>query len=209
MRINPIVFPLALVIVSPLWANWGSDAGGSVGTGSFHAFGTDQVEMENENLEIRLFHDRAKVQVEYILTNTGSELDVRAGFPCLGLGSGSGAAKCVEVEDYQLEANGVLVPFQTEKGDVKNWKQLFGEDFLYMSERIAEDYGELIPRMLWLTSTVHFGKGESKRKSRSTTNPFMNTAKADGPMTWIITATTFDTCYRPGEPGRVPSRKGR
>jgi hypothetical protein len=46
---------LLLAWSTPVHANWGSTAGGSVATGSFRAFGTDQVEMQREDLRIRLF----------------------------------------------------------------------------------------------------------------------------------------------------------
>ena len=41
--------------------------------------------MCRENLHIRLFRDRAKVEVSYILHNTGPVIDVRAAFPSLGV----------------------------------------------------------------------------------------------------------------------------
>jgi hypothetical protein len=86
MREHRFYFALLLTAASaPLLANWGSTAGGSVATGSFHAFGTAQVEMQREDLRIRLYRDRAKVEVDYILRNTGPAIDVRAGFPSLGV----------------------------------------------------------------------------------------------------------------------------
>lgn len=66
---------------TPVHTNWGSTAGGSVATGSFRAFGTDQVEMQREDLRIHLFRDRARVEIDYVLHNTGPAVDVRAGFP--------------------------------------------------------------------------------------------------------------------------------
>src|SRR5437016_4209401 len=106
-----------LLGAAALLANWGSDAGGSVGTGTFGAFGTNQVEMQSENLTIALYHDRAKVTVEYVMKNRGDAIDVKAGFPCLGLESPG--KNYLEIEDYQLTADGTPVPHQTEKGDVK------------------------------------------------------------------------------------------
>ncbi|HLJ51228.1 MAG TPA: hypothetical protein VKU01_34705, partial [Bryobacteraceae bacterium] len=63
----------------PLLANWGSDAGGSVASGSFRAYGTSQIEMQSENLTIVLYRDRAKVTVEYVMKNTADAVDVKAG----------------------------------------------------------------------------------------------------------------------------------
>jgi hypothetical protein len=59
MREHRFYFALLLTAASaPLLANWGSTAGGSVATGSFHAFGTAQVEMQREDLRIlREFRD--------------------------------------------------------------------------------------------------------------------------------------------------------
>ncbi len=144
--------------------NWGSDAGGSVATGAFRALGTAQVAMENEDLNIELFRDRAKVHVEYILRNTGEAVNVKAGFPCLGVLSEK--KNYTEVEDYSLTANGQPVPYHIEPGDVKNWKQFFDQDFLGMVQGPEDEAGDQSPcsvcRIWWLASTVHFDKGETK-----------------------------------------------
>src|ERR1017187_4299622 len=96
--------PLILVASStPIHANWGSVAGGSVATGSFHAFGTDQVEMQREDLRIRLFRDRAKVEIDYVFHNTGPAVDVRAGFPSLGVQLED--VKHREIENYTITAD--------------------------------------------------------------------------------------------------------
>lgn len=84
-----IISALLTVAECPLFANWGGEAGGRVGTGSFNALGTTQVEMQNEDLFIQLYRDRAKVQVDYALWNAGGAVDIRAGFPCLSLSSKS------------------------------------------------------------------------------------------------------------------------
>jgi hypothetical protein len=150
----------------PLRANWGGEAGGSVATGGFKAFGTTQVEMQSENLLIQLYRDRAKVQVDYVLRNTGEAVDVRAGFPCLSMSSKS--TRLLEVEDYQLMAGGRVVPYHIEQGSLGNWKTLFDPDFAkiaegaWLSEKDEENNQPSQQTLWWLVSTVRFEKGETK-----------------------------------------------
>jgi len=158
MRISFIVCAL-LAVSLPLCANWGSDAGGSVGTGSFRAFGTNQVEMQSENLTIVLYRDRAKVTVDYIMKNTGDAVDVKAGFPCLGIENEQ--LKCIEIEDYQFTVDGQPIAFKTEKGSLGNWKTLFSAKFLEMAA-MGDDRPCGVCRLWWLSSTVHFDKGASR-----------------------------------------------
>jgi hypothetical protein len=148
-----------LLLTLSAYANWGGEGGGSVATGNFRAFGTSQVEMQNENLTILLYHDRAKVTVEYVMKNTGGAVDVKAGFPCLGLGEE--VITCVEIEDYQFTADGTAIPHHTEKGDVKNWKTLFSQTLLD-NAAMGDDRPCGVCRMFWLTSTVHFDKGATR-----------------------------------------------
>ncbi len=149
-----------------LWANWGSDAGGSVATGSFKSMGTSQVELQEESLVIALYRDRAKVHVDYTFHNTGGAVEVKAGFPCLGLESKK--KNYIEVEDYRLTSNGAPVPYEIETGNVKDWMRLFDSDFLAMAQ-YDEEEPEQEPghcgacRIWWLTSTVRFEKEETKR----------------------------------------------
>lgn len=82
-KCSTLLAALLLAASTPAYANWGSIAGGSVASGNFHSFGTEQIEMRRENLHIRLFRDRAKVEVSYILHNTGPVIDVRAAFQAL------------------------------------------------------------------------------------------------------------------------------
>ena len=123
MRIRSLSAAVLLAAVLPLCANWGGDAGGSVGTGAFKPFGTAKVEMQNEDLTILLNRDRARVHVEYTLKDTGEAVDVKAGFPCLAEKSES--KDFLEVEDYQLKVNGQVVPYKLEQGELGNWKTLF------------------------------------------------------------------------------------
>jgi hypothetical protein len=143
------------------YANWGGDGGGSVGTGAFRAFGTAQVEMQREDLQIQLFRDRAKVQVEYTVKNTGDGVNVKAGFPSLELIGPSGSY--AEVANYHLTADGKEVPFKAEKGDLGNWKTLFDPEYVMMATDPGEDT-RLCAKcgLWWLASTVHFDKDESK-----------------------------------------------
>jgi len=152
----------------PLYANWGGAAGGSVGTGAFKPFGTDQVEMQNETLTILLYSDRAQVTVEYVLKNTGDAVELKAGFPCLA--AKSKKTDYVEIENYKISADGTNVPYVTEKGELGNWKTLFTKEFLDNYEPDEEDEASAQKpgscdecRIWWLTSKVRFEKGETKR----------------------------------------------
>jgi hypothetical protein len=156
-------FLLALFLFGssvPVYANWGSTAGGSVATGNFHAFGTGQVEMQREDLSIRLYRDRAKVEVDYVLNNTGAAVDVRAGFPSLGVQLED--VKHQEIEHYTLNADGQPIAFATESADPAPFKRLFDAKFRQMGE-LDEYPPEKRPELLeWLVSTVHFDAGQSR-----------------------------------------------
>lgn len=142
-----------------LYANWGGEAGGSVATGTFRPVGTGQVEMLKENLVIRLYRDRAKVEVDYVLHNAGEAIDVKAGFPSLGVKIEDEPHR--EIEDYSILADGKRVPFTREAGDPAPFKPLYDKRFL---DNVTN--GEEIPDIIlldWLVSTVHFNTGETKR----------------------------------------------
>jgi len=154
--------------VVPLYANWGGSAGGSVGTGAFKPFGTEQVEMQKETLTVLLYRDRAKVTVEYVLKNTGEGVELKAGFPCLA--AKTSAKNYVEIEDYKITADEKNVPYIIEKGELGSRKTLFTKDFLDDWDETDEDDassavkpGECAEcRIWWFTSKVHFEKGETK-----------------------------------------------
>ncbi|MGO9437199.1 MAG: NADase-type glycan-binding domain-containing protein [Terracidiphilus sp.] len=156
----------------PAAANWGGSAGGSVGTGSFKPFGTAQVEMQREELNILLYHDHAKVQVHYVLKNTGDAVDVKAGFPCLGAtpseqepGVKTLESNYLEIEDYRLTVNGHAVSYRTERGELGNWKTLFASGYLDGVEGAggADNSACQDCRIWWLTSRVHFDEDETKQ----------------------------------------------
>ena len=161
MRVPRFLLTLFLFGASvPSHANWGSTAGGSVATGSFHAFGTAQIEMQREDLRIRLFRDRAKVEIDYVLHNTGPAVDVRAGFPSLGVQLEDVPHE--EIEHYFLNADGQPVGSSTESGDPAPFKRLFDAKFRQMGE-LDEYPPEKRPELLeWLVSTVHFDAGQSR-----------------------------------------------
>jgi hypothetical protein len=159
---------LAIVIcvgAAPLWANWGSTAGGSVASGNFRSFGTEQVEMLHENLVIRLHRDRASVTVDYVLHNTGAAVDVRAGFPSLGVRSLDESGKPTEqkeIEDYGFLADGLSVGFKREKGDPTPLKALYEKKFVSMINTVDEEdqSGKSDMVLEWFVSTVHFAAGQ-------------------------------------------------
>src|SRR5664279_1024280 len=127
--------------------------------------------MQSEDLGIQLYHDHAKVRVQYVLKNTGVAVDVKAGFPCLGAKppEPEGGAKpheynYLEIEDYRLTVNGKSVPYRTEQGELGNWKTLFDPGYLDGMEGEGEEGESACKacRIWWLTSTVHFDKDETK-----------------------------------------------
>jgi hypothetical protein len=164
---NHRVFIALLLFASSatIHANWGSTARGSVGTGNFHAFGTAQIEMQREDLHIRLFRDRAKVEVDYLLHNTGPGVDVRAGFPSLGVQTPNEARR--EIVSYAIYADGSSVPYQIEKGDPGPLKVLFDSKFMSMIDMTDQDHEADESNMLleWFASTVHFASGQTRRIS--------------------------------------------
>ena len=153
---------LYLVITSaaPLRANWGGEAGGSVATGTFKAMGTSQVEVLEENLVVRLYRDRAKVKVDYVLHNAGQATNVKAGFPSLGFVEEGEAHR--EIEEYAILANGQPVAYTREKGDPTPYRPLYRDEFVNMVAGAA-DAIESCMLLDWLVSTVHFGANESIR----------------------------------------------
>jgi hypothetical protein len=148
-----------LTVSAPLYANWGGEAGGSVATGTFKPIGTGQVEMLKEKLEIRLYRDRAKVEVDYVLHNAGGAIDVKAGFPSLGVKIEDEPHR--EIEDYSIVADGQSMAFTREKGDPAPLKSLYDKAYL---DNVTNGWDD--PEILlleWLVSTVHFESGETKR----------------------------------------------
>jgi hypothetical protein len=161
---NLTLFQALLLLASgtPLSANWGSTAGGSVATGDFKSFGTGQVEMQREDLRIRLYRDRAKVEVDYALHNAGPATDVRAGFPSLGVLTPNETRH--EIESYSIAADGNNVAFQTEKGDPKPLKALFDAKFLSLVDMVDQDHQADERNMLleWFASTIHLAAGQTR-----------------------------------------------
>lgn len=144
---------------APLLANWGGEVGGSVATGTFRPLGTGQVEMLKEDLVIRLYRDRAKVEVDYLLHNTGDASDVKAGFPSLGVKIEDDPHR--EIEDYSIIADGKSVAFTREKGDPAPLKSLYDKKYLDNVTN-GEDASDIL-LLDWLVSTVHFRQRETKR----------------------------------------------
>ena len=152
-------FLWALAGATQLFANWGGESGGSVATGTFRPVGTGQVEVLEEDLTIRLYRDRAKVEVNYLLRNAGGGIDVKAGFPSLGVKVEDEPHR--EIEDYSILADGKLVPFRRERGDPTPYKRLFEKDFVDNVTN-GEDASSIM-MLEWLVSNVHFESGESKQ----------------------------------------------
>lgn len=161
MRSLALVLVTVLLCLCPLSANWGGGAGGSLGTGTFRPFGTDQVEMQKENLVIALYRDRARVNVDYLLHNSGEAVDVKAGFPCLGLGP----ENHLEIEDYRLTVDGKETSYQVERGDARPYQSLIDAEFLKNPSAILRkndpDGGPC--HLWWLSSTVPFAAGQTRK----------------------------------------------
>jgi hypothetical protein len=162
---KPALFllPFALCILVPkLSANWGSIANGSVATGNFRAQGTDQVEILREELSIRLYRDHAIVEVEYTMHNTGAAVQVRAGFPSLGL-EPQPDEKHREIEDYSIIVDSAPVAFSRERGEAKPFRYLYDKKFSQMAEFFEVDPGQEPMLLEWLVSTVPFAADQTRR----------------------------------------------
>ena len=151
---------LFIVAIQPLQANWGGGTGGSFATGTFKPVGTNQVEMVKEDLHIRLYRDRAKVEVDYVLRNTGDAIDVKAGFPSLSVYDEDAKGK-PDVEDYSILADGKSIPFTWVKGDPAPFKSFYRKKYVDMLT-LGEDASDIL-MMEWLVSAVHFNRGETRR----------------------------------------------
>jgi hypothetical protein len=170
---------LLLLGLVPLWSNWGGESSGSVASGTFRPFGTSQVEMREEKLGVQLYRSSARVRVDYVLVNTGDAVDVRAGFPCLELAGED--HRSLEIQGYQLTADGKPVRHRMELGDVRHWLHLFDSDFLGMMPGIDIDAnGKRVPCRIcvlwWLASTVHFDEAQTRHIAIQYESPYESSA---------------------------------
>lgn len=152
---------LIMVLAVPLVAvnaNWGGGGDGNLGTGTFKAMGTGQVEMTKETLNIDLYRDRAKVSIEYLLTNDGGDVAVKAGFPCITamLNDNDKILQYVEIEDYKITVDHQEMPYKLEKGERVDWVPLPDYDAMESDEQSPK------PLLCWLTSSIRFKRSESK-----------------------------------------------
>lgn len=150
------LFTLLLCSI-PLKANWGGQVGGSFATGTFKAMGTNQVQMVDEKLVIRLYKDYAHVEIDYVLRNTGKDVDVRAGFPSLGVAFEN--EPHYEIKGYTIVVDGKPVMFERVKGDAKPYLSFYTSEF--MSNAMDDDDSNAM-LLEWLVSTVHFKTNENK-----------------------------------------------
>jgi len=161
--------------------------------------------MLKEDLRIRLYRDRAKVEVDYLLRNTGEAVDVKAGFPSLGVQIEGEQHR--EIEDYTIEADGQLVAFTREKGDAKPYRSLYCKDFmagLGPGWDDGEDKGAQFMLLDWLVSTVHFAAGEIRRVHirYESIYAFSDEGYSDD-------STSYDDRFRStGAPWKGPIREG-
>lgn len=151
-----ILLGLTAFLIIPGYANWGGGETGNLGTGNFRAFGTHQVELVKELLNIELYSDTVQVSVEYIFHNTGEAVTVKAGFPSLAGtiydDQKNQNPESLEIYNYQIKENGQELPYDYESGGKVTWTKIWDPD------EMAETY----PSIYWLVSTVDFKKDESK-----------------------------------------------
>jgi hypothetical protein len=198
-------FCLMITSAASLRANWGGQAGGSLATGTFKAMGTSQVEVLEENLLIRLYRDRAKVEVDYVLHNAGQGISVKAGFPSLGFVVEGEEHR--EIEEYSILANGQPVAYAREKGDPAPYRALYRDEFVDMVAGAA-DVLDSCMLLDWLVSTVHFGANESRRIHISYESIY---AYSDGGLSedTDFNADLFRYLLSTGAVWKGPIRKGR
>lgn len=164
MRIAMFVIAIFLGSVGFLNANWGGFNYGSVATGEFRPVGTNQIEIQNENLKISLHQGRAVVKVSYVMKNTGDAIEIKAGFPCLTDDGPTIPRPCVpievykEISNYCIVADGVTLAYQESKPEEVNWLNLppNPDD----NENLGEDGKPVdngrVLKVIWLFSELKF-----------------------------------------------------
>lgn len=158
----------ALILVMPLVAeaNWGGYVEGAHSTGNLKLFGTDQVEILDENLVIEFRQKYAMVNVTYIFRNTGPEVTVKAGFPSRVFRG------CPDLEDYEIKADGKPVAFFKEQGSKAEAKFIEKQYSRFVKSADEYDYDYLV-RFEWLVSKVFFKALEQKSVTISYRSPYL------------------------------------
>ncbi|HAK59563.1 MAG TPA: hypothetical protein DCO77_04160 [Nitrospiraceae bacterium] len=138
------------IIPGSTFANWGGGFGtGSFGSGHLEAIGTNQVEILNEDLNIELYRDHAKVTVTYIMKNTGEVVTVKAGFPNTIYGNKN------EIREYHIEVDGSETKYKYVKGGaIKS---------IPVPDALAGGDIDNPMKISWFVSSVKFKKGEQKK----------------------------------------------
>lgn len=152
---------LFLLAAASACANFGGpqDTADRLATGSFHALGTTQVELQREDLTIDLYRSRARMRIEYDFYNTGADVDIKAGFPSFGVQNYEHKPDYYDVENYQIAVDGKPVSYAAQRGDPKPYLSLYQ----YASAELLEAKPECTQCSLaWLASTIHFGKGQTR-----------------------------------------------
>jgi hypothetical protein len=158
-----IIFALVAGNCAAAQANWGGGwTAGSFGAGHLKAIGTKQVEIMNENLNIDLYRDHARVSVEYIFHNTGSGILVKAGFPDIVYKNKN------EIENYRIEADGISLASKFIKGSETTYVPL--------PYNLSEDWSSGKLRLNWLISHVQFSKNEEKKVKITYNSRYATTA---------------------------------
>ncbi len=161
---------MAIFIIAPILANYGEWIIPNGVTGNFKAYGTKQVTILNEKLDIVLLTSRVKVRVQYIMKNTGKAVKVRAGFPTiipyyeksdLKKQRISVADYIKKYNKYSIKVNGGLIKSKFRKD--KNI-QLSGHGIEGFFKTLPSDnkFRNLTLNLGWFVSTIRFKSGEKK-----------------------------------------------
>ncbi|MBP7584040.1 MAG: hypothetical protein KBA61_08415 [Spirochaetes bacterium] len=150
---NVLLIAICFCIVTSngLHANWGGGAFGSMASGSLEAIGGESpVALLDEKLDIYLYKGYARVKVKYLFHNTGGDVTVKGGFPCLVLKDYEDK-DIVEIENYSISSRNEKIDSHFVMGNEITWLK---------APLINEDRG--LPRIAWFVSSVFFKAGERK-----------------------------------------------
>lgn len=202
------------IFISSTFANWGgSDSFGSHGTGGLDARGLDQIEIKHESLKIDLHNGFARVNVKYIMVNTGEAIVAKAGFPsfyCNGCMNYDDEKEhnipWHDVLDYTIEVDKKKLAYSEIKGESVKW-------FLHEST-MEPDYEPSPPGTLssmpvyWLVSEIAFEKQQQRTITISYQNYYYS--ESGGYTDWqnIFTNSEFRYFLHTGASWKGPIQKG-
>jgi len=163
--INVMVF-VQVFFTFNAFANWGGGVKGSEASGNLQTFGTEQIELEKEDLTIELRQNAAYVTIKYVFKNTGKDVDVKAGFPSRQYAEKE--SRTEEVKNYTISSEGKSIEFTIEKGKLGNANKYTKGRSEYV------DFATLI--LDWLTSKIKFKEAETKKIEINYISPYLVTS---------------------------------